>query len=323
MRNLLVDLNRYFSKYKYAIGFIVLVVILFLLVTRQYDKMGRKVGDSRNTTISESVSNEISVNQVSNNTDITKVEDVSKYIKTEKDMINAFYMLCNDNKLDLAYEMLTDDCKQVLYPNLEDFKNNYYNVIFKTNKDIEIISFKNNTYRVNFNEEAITMGNAGSKGLTDYVTVTKDNKINISGFIRKEQINVNTTKQYFSAQITEKQVFVDYEVLSFSIKNNIKADIYINDASGSGLYITDSNGKAYYVDSGEYNDYDYYIPAETQKSLTIRFKKQYDDSTTTASINFNNIKIENQKYYEKNNNQQIEKMTSYPDKISDSINFKN
>ena len=42
MRNLLVDLNRYFSKYKYAIGFIVLVVILFLLVTRQYDKMGRK-----------------------------------------------------------------------------------------------------------------------------------------------------------------------------------------------------------------------------------------------------------------------------------------
>ena len=323
MRDLFVDLNRYFSKYKYVIGFIVLAVILFLLVTKQYDKMSKQVGDSSNTTISESVSNEVSVNQISQNTNITKVEDISKYVKTDEDVINAFYILCNDDKLNLAYDMLTDDCKQILYPTLEDFKNNYYNVIFKTNKDIEIISFKNNTYRVNFNEEAITMGNTNSKGLTDYVTVTKEQKLNISGFIKKEQIGVNSTKQYFSAQISEKQVFVEYEILNISIKNNIKADLYISVASESGMYITDSNDKAYYVDSGEYSDYDYFVPSESQKAFSLKFKKQYGDSTTTSSINFNNITIVNKNYYENTNNQSIEKTTNYPNKVSASIDFNN
>ena len=137
MRDLLFDLNRYLGKYKYIIGFLVLAVILFLLVARQTDKMQKEVGDSRaNTTISESVSNDINVNQISRNTNITKVDDVSNYIETNEDTVNAFFILCKDNKLNLAYEMLSDDCKQILYPTLDDFKNNYYNVIFKTNKNI-------------------------------------------------------------------------------------------------------------------------------------------------------------------------------------------
>lgn len=322
MRDLLIDLNRYLSKYKYIIGLIVIAVILFLLVTRQYDKMGRKVGDSSaNTTISESVSNDISVNQIPQNTNITKAEDVTKYVKNDKDLIEAFYLLCNSDKLDLAYDMLSDDCKKILYPTVEDFKNNYYNVIFKTNKDFEIISFKNNTYRVNFNEEAITMGNTNSKGLTDYVTVTDDKKINISGFIKKEQMNVSSTEQFFSVEITQKQVFVDYEVLTINVSNNIRADLYVNDASESGMYIMDTTGKAYYVDSGEYYDYDYYVPAGSKKMLTLRFKKQYGSSSKTTKFYLNNVKIVNKEYYEIINNQSTKKTTTYAEKTSAIIDF--
>lgn len=322
MRDLLVDLNRYLSKYKYVIGFLVIVVILFLLVARESDKMRNSVGDSRaNSTISESVSNENSVDKVSQNANITKVEDVSNYIETESDTINAFYLLCKDKKIDLAYEMLSDDCKNILYPSVEDFKNNYYNVIFKSNKDIEIIRFKNDTYRINFFEEAISTGNTKSIGTTDYVTLAGNNKLNISGFIYKQQLNTNSVEDYFSAQVLEKQVFVDYEIIRFSIQNNTKADIYINDANENGMYIEDTNGKASYVSSGEYYNVDYFVPAESKKTFTIKFEKKYERNSEDSKLYFNNIKVVNKKYYENTNGTSVERSTKYPEKTSTSINL--
>lgn len=319
MRDLLIDLNSYFSKYKYTIGFIIVVIILVFLVAKEHTKLQKKVGDSRaKSTISESVSNRSNVNDIANNNEIKSYEDVKKYVKNNNETIYAFYLLCKEGNTSLAYEALSDECKEILYPTLKDFEDNYYSAIFKTNKDCNIASFKNNTYKVDYTENAINTGNTKSIGITDYITIADDGKLNISGLISREKTKISSVQSYFSTTITEKQTFVDSEIYTIVIGNNVKADLYMNDSSESGLYLLDTYGKAYYVESEDYFDVDYYVPSESKKMLKLKFRKKYSDDSETSQICFNNIKVENKRYYD---NTSAEKYTMYPEKTNAIINI--
>ena len=52
-------------------------------------------------------------------------------MQSVNDIIKEFVENCNNQKIEEAYNMLTDECKEVLYPDIETFENNYYNNLFK------------------------------------------------------------------------------------------------------------------------------------------------------------------------------------------------
>lgn len=55
--------------------------------------------------------------------------------KQEENLINTFVEFCNNNKIQEAYDLLTDECKKKMYPDLESFKKNYYSIIFDQKKN--------------------------------------------------------------------------------------------------------------------------------------------------------------------------------------------
>lgn len=102
-----------------------------------------------------------------NNYEDIKSKNDENYIvltgrKTNKEtsnIINSFIDLCNDGSIQEAYELLSDDCKSVLYPDLQGFKQNYYDKMFNTKKlySYQAITKNNNyyTYQVRFSEDIL------------------------------------------------------------------------------------------------------------------------------------------------------------------------
>lgn len=333
MENILIKLNRYFNNNKYVLGFIILVVILILLVVKTADKMRKTEGDSRKTAISESVSN----NSITQNNTVTNINansmkvnsynDINNYVKTKEDYIKVFFNLCKQDKKNLAYQMLSDDCKNILYQNLDSFINSYYNAIFKTDRNCSIISFKNNIYKVSYLEDEITTGSNKSLAIQDYITVDSNGKINISNFIKKENLDISSNGQYFSFKITERQVFVDYEIYTVKIKNNTMADMYFNDTVESNLYVKNSKNAEFSINSSEYIDANYYVPSNSEKNVNLKFNVKYQSDNEIVGMYFENIKIVNKEFYsavskDSDGKVKYEKTkTNYPEKMNYIVKF--
>lgn len=297
-------INEKYQRNKIIIWFFIIAVTMFLLVNY---KMG-KVRDSSKTTISENASGN-SVQVLNRIHEIASSDEEKSYNEMLKDLdeanpnkanyIELFIELCNAGKCNSAYEMLSDNCKSTLYPTIQDFINNYYSVIFKTNKNYKIISFKNDTYKVTYYESAIYSGKEQTEGIQDYITIENTAKLNISKFIQSDDMDILSVSPYCSFKVTKKETFMDYEMYTVVVKNNTKADIYVNDVANSNLYIQNSQGNVFYIDSGEYFDQNYLVLAGNEKVLKLKFNIKYEVASRDNAIEkmcFGNMKIINREY---------------------------
>ncbi|MBO5179500.1 MAG: hypothetical protein J6B87_04045 [Clostridia bacterium] len=297
-------INEKYQRNKIIIWFFIIAVTMFLLVNYEIGE----VRDSSKTTISENTSaNNVQVlNKIHEIASDNKDKDYNQMIKeldeanpTKENYIELFIELCNAGKCDSAYELLSDNCKSTLYPTVEDFIKNYYSVIFKTNKNYKIISFKNDTYKVAYYESAIYSGKEQTEGIQDYITIDGVAKLNISKFIQSKEMDVLSVSPYCSFKVTKKETFMDYEMYTVVVKNNTKADIYVNDVTNSNLYIQNSQGNVFYIDSGEYFDQKYLVPAGNEKELKLKFNIKYEVENRDNVIEkmcFGNMKIINKEY---------------------------
>ena len=59
--------------------------------------------------------------------------DVSKeQYEEDKNLVNTFLEFCNNGKVEDAYNLISDECKQESYPTIEQFKKYYYDNILQT-----------------------------------------------------------------------------------------------------------------------------------------------------------------------------------------------
>jgi len=335
MRDFWISFNEKYQKNKAVIWFVVVAVGLFILVTRNINKNTKSNrGSSVNSTTSASVSqsSRAIINTIVEEND--NLEKISERAKEEKihgaDAIYLFVEICNSGKIDLAYEALSDECKEILFPSKQTFIDNYYGVIFKTSKQVEITGFKNDTYRVKFKENSIETGDKPNSGIDDYITIDENGKFNINGFIKRKNYNITSIAPKYTIYVESADIYTDHIDYKIKFKNNIKADIYINDVDKSNLCIKDYNKNVYNIDASDLFDDDYLVPAESAKRMKLRFNVNYTNSNGINEIDFNNIKIVNKEYYDSTSKivdpktgQTIyeKKKTNYPENDSWKINF--
>lgn len=301
IRDFWISINEKYQRNKTVIWFIVIVLILFFLVMNNIDKLSKTIGGSGNSsTTSGSVSTEEKISEVvsNSNDDYSEIIEKTKDVRlTNEGCIKLFVQLCNSGKVDTAYEFLNDLCKKDMYPTKQSFIDTYYSVIFKTSKDCEITRVKNDTYRVRYINDMISTGGNGnySGEITDYITVT-DGKINISGYIDSTDLNVTSIAPYFTVYVDKKQTFMDHVIYSIRVKNNTKADIYINSEENNNLYIKDVSEGIHVMDSNGLFENDYLVPAGSEKSFTYTFNIDYAENSKVTEICFGNIIIKNKEY---------------------------
>lgn len=95
-------------------------------------------------------------------------------------IINSFIEYCNDGKAENAYVLLSDDCKEVLYPTFEEFSKKYYDKIFNTKKLFKAQAMISNngwyTYQINFTEDILATGKIPNSSIIDYYTIINNNR---------------------------------------------------------------------------------------------------------------------------------------------------
>lgn len=218
-------------------------------------------------------------------------------IKEDKGIIDQFFDFCNEKDVSKAYNLLTDECKELRYPTLEDFKNNYYNKIFNTKKSYAIESWNGNIYRVKLQEDLLSTGKVSNDTfIEDYITIINANntkKININSYIKRVNISKQVNDEIATITVNSKDVYMDYEIYNITIKNNSNSKLLIDDLQKTNsIFLTEEKGAKYsFVNYELTKEQLEVIPGATIKFF-IKFNHTYRSDKKIKSLTFSGIQKE-------------------------------
>lgn len=225
--------------------------------------------------------------------------------KKSINLITQFFDYCNNGQIEYAYNLISIGCKQELYPTIEDFKLKYFNRIFteqKTFKELLWITTSTRyTYRVEIMADMLATGKKDDMPIEDYYTIIYENgkyKLNISGFIGKEDIKIVKTQNNVKVNIVSKKIYMDYELYEIEVQNNTGTKLILNTKENlQSMYIQDENKLNHIAFLNEIPDSELEILNGLTKTLYIKFNRVYKPTINIEKIVFedikNNGKIEN------------------------------
>ena len=83
-----------------------------------------------------------------------------KTTKSNVSIIEDFITKCNNKDITGAYNLLTKECKNTVFPTQTEFINNYYNIIFQKNRSYGIENYMNSSgvyiYKIKFTNLSIS-----------------------------------------------------------------------------------------------------------------------------------------------------------------------
>lgn len=283
-------LTKFYNQNRYIIWLVILIVVAIITLIQILDefaskKIAKEDDISKNTIITTDINKNYSVitgEEIKNNA---------------SQIIETFLDYCNNGKIDLAYEILSDDCKEVLYPTIKDFQEKYYNKIFINKKSYVLQAWINTqntyTYKVDFVDDMLATGKPSNKSICDYYTVIKNNDIyelNINKFIEIKNINKSQEKDNIIINIKRKRIYTEHEIYEIEIKNQASGEIKLDDLTkNTTIYLEDGKQEKYYWNSSEFIDEDMLVVEGQTKVIQINFNKWYQPQNQSRKIVFSNI----------------------------------
>ena len=285
------------------VAFIILLIQLVNWITKM-NKQNEKKDDTiieENNTINEIVSDKslISGESLSNNK-----------LKEDTEIINQFVLYCNENNINSAYKLLTDECKQEMFPSIEDFNNIYYSKLFDGDKKIHTIeNWIGNTYQVRYTADILSTGNLnGDETKQDYITIVKENdekKLNINNYIKRTNLNKITEYKDIKITITNIDTYMDYEIYNLTIENNSGNTILLDTSDDTkSVYLLDSKDMKYYFYGNEIIENRLLIKSNFKSSIQIKFSNSYSSSRRIEGLVFSKLILDYDKYKELENKEE-------------------
>ena len=228
-------------------------------------------------------------------------------------IIENFVNLCNEQKFAEAYNLLSQKCKEKIYPTLQDFENEYCRKIFGQKREYNIQAWINSkyysTYRINYTEDFMTTGvYGGTEKYQDYITIVSyknsdEKKININNYIGTEELNKQTETDIIQAEALYVDTYLEYVNCAIKVKNITENEIVLDNLNNyEGIKLYNANGVKYRLDASDLRKIDLAIRPGQTKFIILQFRKQYGSDTTIKSINFANVITNYSKYLEDEKN---------------------
>lgn len=211
------------------------------------------------------------------------------------DVINNFFAYCNNGNIEEAYKLLSDECKKEMYPKLKVFNDSYYKKVFNgQKKNISIENWIGDTYKVEIVDDILSTGNYDEDNTKqDYITVnsTEDNKLNINRYIGVKEINKsNTFYNDIQIDVEKKDVYMDYEIYTFKIKNNRDNPILLDNLMNiNSMYLLDKNNLKYSAYTHEISLNDLLINARETRSFKIKYYNKFGSEKKIENIVFSKV----------------------------------
>lgn len=287
-------LIKFYNQNRYIIWIVILVLVAIIALIQILNNFASKKISMDNTV----TQNVITDTYFDKNYSVITGKD----IKAEtSQIIDDFINYCNNKELEKAYGLLSDECKKILYPTLEDFTKKYYNKLF-TNKKTYLyqawITNKNKyTYKVDFLDDMLATGTASSTSITDYYTIEKNNnnyRLNINKFIGTTDINKVQTKDNVTIKINRKKIYMDYEIYEIQVLNNSSKQIRLDNLQNTdSVFLEDENKQEHYWFSHEILEEDITIRKAQGKEVEIKFNKVYIPENQAIKMVFSKINLNN------------------------------
>lgn len=294
---------RFYNQNRRKI-FIIIIIIAFLFVFLQLldnilERKNEYQSDTMNKT--ENIENEnilISGKSISTGDKISNLK-----LQEDSEIIKKFIEYCNNKNLEDAYNLLTDECKQEMFPNINDFTNIYYTSLFNGETQYYTVeNWSGSTYEVNFVGDILSTGKVNDiKNKQDYITIVKqknDNyKININNYIGRIMLNKETERDNIIINIESKDIYKDYEIYNLSITNNTSNIISFDMIDDSkSIYLLDENNMKYYFYNNEIIQSKLIIQNGFKNSLKIKFNNSYNSTRNIKMLVFSKMILNYNQY---------------------------
>lgn len=296
---------RFWNLNRKRIIIIGLIVVFFIFIIQLLNQIikAQKNDTSRNNTNSIVVEEKLPTESIISGTTVSE-----KTTTNNTQIIDEFIKNCNNANIEGAYNLLTEKCKEVLFPSQEIFKLNYYDVIFKEKRiyNIEnwISSNKLNTYRIEYFSDVMATGKIKEEiDFQDYITIDEkeNDKININSFIGYKEINKKNEKKNdkIEIKVIGKQVFKEFELYEIEVQNKTDKTILLDTQDKSNTILLKANNTDYGAYLGDLSAKELIINANQNITYWVRFNKTYTSLNDMKELNFTDI-IEDYELYMQN-----------------------
>ena len=285
---------------------IIIIIAMFagiVLIVQVLNGIAKGILENRSTVEDKTNMNTSSIYQP-NKTILsnTTVNNISAKENTE--IIDNFINYCNNGEIENAYNLLTDECKENLFNNVNSFKKNYYNKIFKEKKEYNLQSWitysDRYTYKVRFTENLLATGNSNSNSIEDYITIINSEDrlgLNINYYIGREYLNSENKINNNIIKITYRDIYKDKEVYGVKVTNNLDNDILLDSLNTTtGIQLLGDNNVEYQVLINELSILDVTVPTKNTKLIKIKFSKEYNPRRKANKIIFSDIILDAEKH---------------------------
>ena len=292
-------LKRYYNQNRKKIWGIIIIVAFLFVILQLANYFAKKESEKtiENAKIQQEAKQNSQTNSISNE---NTVVDGNNNNQNEKIVaIKQFVQDCNKGELENAYNMLTQDCKNEMYGDLETFKNLYYlNTFEGIEKEATIEKWSNNTYLVKLAKNALETGKIATtkeEQKVDYITAIKgDNDnyyLNINNYIGYKELSKTKEKDGVKIEVLAKNTYKDFERYTIRVTNNTESTIILDSLeSSNGIYIEDANGVQYPSYNSELASSMVNIGSSYIKQMDIKFFSSYSSTKTIKQLVFSNYK---------------------------------
>lgn len=310
-------LIKYFNQNRKKILLIVLVIVFLIILVRVLNYMVKtNIQEERNSISNVQINKDTSIPDEA----IISGEKISEEkASDDKKMIENFVQACNEKDYTKAYNMLTDDCKNIVFSGtMDSFVKNYCDLIFQTPKTYQLEGWLDKvqgmTYKVTYLEDNILATGGISEGLNymDYITVIEENnetKLSIYNFINSYELSKIESKNNVEIQLNREDVYMDYVIYTVTVTNRNENTILLsNNIDNKQICLLDSNNSEYISYLNEIPQFNLIINKGEKKQFTIKLGKGYSSSTNSEYIRFKNIYLDYNAYVNNPNDENLQKI---------------
>lgn len=297
------NLKRLYNQNRKGIWWILIIIAFFIVILQVINYIignsnkGELNNNSQNNTNSNIAGNERI--QLSTNKSVLTGDELSTTkLNNEVGKIEEFLENCNNGKLEDAYNMLTDECKEEMYASVEDFKEFYYENVFESERvSFEVENWTKNIYKVDIIPDMLSTGKS-NQGIVkqDYITVKKvdeEYKLNINNYIGRREITKTKEQDDIVITVNYVDTYMEYETYNITVKNNGKANMALDNLYNErSMYIEDRN-------EVKYPAYTHGIPKEllifdrgVEKTIDIKYYSRYTSTKEIKNLVFSGVMLD-------------------------------
>ena len=260
---------------------------------------------------------------------------IDSYEKKEAytNLIERFLEYCSNNQPEEAYKLLSNDCKEKLYPTEKTFESEYYNSKFSQNKtyDFQLWSAIDKTYiyLVKIYDDMLSTGVVTTqKYIQDYYSVIQEDnvyRLSINNYIKNVSYPTDdeiigddgkdTQENNISVTVLNKDCYMDYEIYHISVRNNSEQSILLDTLlDENNLVVVDEKQNEFNAMLIELNEEDLVVEKQSSEFIDIKFSRNYTSGVDTEKMKFKKI-VKNYEQYKQDKN-------TYQDFVEINVEFK-